>query len=301
MRTTIGHLLHRLRAEFQLLHVQGKSERYPSFPFISGDTYRAMCDVVIENSGDLKDFCAAPVSDSLVFVSSDLAFNLLEAVDDLRAARTELIVHNGDLIPEDGLLMHASRFRRVHAVNWLGNRSIVNPLPIGLENAWLKANGRLSRFYDCIPSRRAELLAQVRDIDVLVTFNDNTCTTVRTAARSAFLHATPLIVDAPPRLTPTKYHRALRRSRFVPSPRGNGVDCHRTWEAIYTGAVPIVLDRHWAFAHIDLPVLVVSNWESAVNRIKAGPEALYRSIIEKAPSQIYAWDFMATASIRAPQ
>ena len=32
----------------------------------------------------------------------------------------------------------------------------------------------------------------------------------------------------------------LQRSRFVLSPAGNGVDCHRTWEALLMGAVPIV-------------------------------------------------------------
>jgi len=35
----------------------------------------------------------------------------------------------------------------------------------------------------------------------------------------------------------------LGTHRFVVSPPGNGVDCHRTWEAIAMGSIPIVSDR----------------------------------------------------------
>ena len=37
------------------------------------------------------------------------------------------------------------------------------------------------------------------------------------------------------------YRQLLLRSKYVLSPPGNGPDCHRTWESIYLGAIPIVL------------------------------------------------------------
>lgn len=47
---------------------------------------------------------------------------------------------------------------------------------------------------------------------------------------------------------------------FVVSPFGNGYDCHRTWEALILGCIPIVrssgLDSLWE----DLPVLVIDDW-----------------------------------------
>jgi hypothetical protein len=47
---------------------------------------------------------------------------------------------------------------------------------------------------------------------------------------------------------------------FVISPLGHGMDCHRTWEALALGCIPIVktslLDR--LYEH--LPVLIVHNW-----------------------------------------
>jgi hypothetical protein len=38
----------------------------------------------------------------------------------------------------------------------------------------------------------------------------------------------------------------LKKHKFVVSPPGNGIDCHRNWEAIYLGCIPIVLNSHFA-------------------------------------------------------
>ena len=59
-----------------------------------------------------------------------------------------------------------------------------------------------------------------------------------------------------------KYREEILKSYFVISPPGNGYDCHRTWEAIYTKTIPIVLKDFWPFSEIKLPVLVVDKYES---------------------------------------
>ena len=49
---------------------------------------------------------------------------------------------------------------------------------------------------------------------------------------------------------------------FVISPHGNGLDCHRTWEALALGCIPIV-KKSWLSVgklYEDLPVLIVDNW-----------------------------------------
>jgi hypothetical protein len=40
--------------------------------------------------------------------------------------------------------------------------------------------------------------------------------------------------------TPFNFYKTLSNSRFVISPEGNGIDCHRTYEALLAGCVPIV-------------------------------------------------------------
>lgn len=47
---------------------------------------------------------------------------------------------------------------------------------------------------------------------------------------------------------------------FVASPEGVGPDCHRTWEAIALGCVPIVQRSTHSAIFEDLPVLLVDEW-----------------------------------------
>ena len=44
------------------------------------------------------------------------------------------------------------------------------------------------------------------------------------------------------------------------TPHGNGLDCHRTWEALCTGSIPIVKTSAIDSLFTDLPVLIVKDW-----------------------------------------
>lgn len=68
------------------------------------------------------------------------------------------------------------------------------------------------------------------------------------------------------------YARQLVSHKFILCPDGNGLDTHRTWEALYCGAFPVV-QRHVFteyFSHI-LPLLVIDDWgqvtEDWLNRV----------------------------------
>ena len=47
---------------------------------------------------------------------------------------------------------------------------------------------------------------------------------------------------------------------FVISPHGNGLDCHRLWEALVLGCIPIVRTSPLDKMYIDLPVLILNKW-----------------------------------------
>jgi hypothetical protein len=47
---------------------------------------------------------------------------------------------------------------------------------------------------------------------------------------------------------------------FVLSPHGNGLDCHRTWEALCLGNIPIVKTSAIDYLFDNLPVLIVNEW-----------------------------------------
>jgi len=58
-----------------------------------------------------------------------------------------------------------------------------------------------------------------------------------------------------------EYLTDLKSSCFVLSPRGNGLDTHRTYESILMGAIPIVRTSELDSLFENLPVLIVQSWE----------------------------------------
>ena len=76
----------------------------------------------------------------------------------------------------------------------------------------------------CSP-RRVSLLPQVRD-----TFGPEW--------GDGEVRITP---ENPSKIRVPEYLRTLGQHRFVLSPRGNGLDAHRTWEALMVGTIPICL------------------------------------------------------------
>ena len=61
-------------------------------------------------------------------------------------------------------------------------------------------------------------------------------------------------------LTWLEFYRRVGQHRFTISPQGNGVDCHRTWEALYMKSVPIV-ERSPEMSHFErLPILFTDDY-----------------------------------------
>ena len=51
------------------------------------------------------------------------------------------------------------------------------------------------------------------------------------------------------------------------SPHGNGLDCFRTWEAIYLGCIPIVKTSMIDDLYDNLPVLIVKDWSDITREL----------------------------------
>ncbi len=60
----------------------------------------------------------------------------------------------------------------------------------------------------------------------------------------------------------TRLETSMRQCEFafVLSPHGNGLDCHRTWEALVLGCIPIVKTSKIDKLYEELPVLIVNDW-----------------------------------------
>ena len=70
-------------------------------------------------------------------------------------------------------------------------------------------------------------------------------------------------------ITPSKFAKTMSQFKFVACPRGNGVDTHRLWEALYRGCVPIIKRDKWSesLEVLSLPIILVNDWSEISNSI----------------------------------
>jgi hypothetical protein len=63
---------------------------------------------------------------------------------------------------------------------------------------------------------------------------------------------------------------------FVLSPEGGGMDCHRTWEALALGCIPIVKRSSFSDLFQNLPVLIVDDWSEINQQLLIEAFAVYK-------------------------
>jgi len=82
----------------------------------------------------------------------------------------------------------------------------------------------------------------------------------------------------------TKNWENMINYAFVLSPAGVGLDCHRTWEALCLGCIPII-KKSYCFDKMfeDLPVLIVNNWDDIT-------EQLLQNTINEFKGKIFNYD-----------
>ena len=65
----------------------------------------------------------------------------------------------------------------------------------------------------------------------------------------------------------TQNWKNITQYTFVLSPFGMGMDCHRTWEALCLGAIPIVKAPNFQKMFENLPVLIVNEWNEITREL----------------------------------
>ena len=257
-----------------------------SFPFVSGDTFLQMASHVFGDSGVIHShgpqrkicFASGPIA-----TRSDFLNRAEQFLKQQRPGKYTLLIHNGDHIPSERVLEQlGGLFHRVYSVNVTAESSTVRALPIGLENARLNNNGRLGYYAEGLRQPRANSRPRL----VVSSFHVANNPSVRQSAAELF-RSSRFGFDGHS-WKRKEYRDVLRQTCFVISPPGNGPDCHRTWEAIYMGAVPVVLKKHLGRSLWEgMPILAVDNYEEFVGRSDDELRKLYRELAVRRPDKAF--------------
>lgn len=247
----------------------GYAKNRSSYPFLSGDTYRSLSDHKYDPEWDPSKLrlLSFESSRNTLFVSLRDFESFLDQIQtlDISFESTILILHNHDSQPGiSEMKFIASRFLKVYCANWVGSKEFATPLPLGLENYSYLRNGVPRDYRKMI--RKGLPPFESRPIEILGAFSISTNVPERSRAHEFLTGYTGAYVTTE-FTSPSRYRDLVVNSKYVLSPPGSGTDCHRTWEAIYLGAIPIVLRSAWGFAEGELPVMIVDDWNEVPDQI----------------------------------
>jgi hypothetical protein len=275
-----------------------ENERPTSYPFISGDTFRSICDVIIENKQDFEIFNNFDENNKdikKVFISlSFIHKNEKYLIDNLskrdyRFNNINLILHNGDKIPSEEFFLKLSKlFNKVYCVNSMSNRKNIIAIPIGLENYHFFNNGKIEELIQY--NNYINIKRKKKDIILFSCFDLSTNYELRKPIQDKFIKSRFSHVYKA--LNKKKYINHLKRALFVISPPGNGLDCHRNWEAIYYDCIPVVLNNFLPQQFIEnLPILAVNSYDEILNMSESELGILYNKMIKYRNLEMAYFDY----------
>jgi hypothetical protein len=194
----------------------------------------------------------------VVFVHTHLLSEFIKRILPRTITPFILISHASDEAPSEEDLLALDDVRIVHFFSQ--NLDVDHPkatrLPIGIANAMFEhGNFRALKYW-----------AKARPLKKLfysARFNANTQVNRKAVIKSLSENGLPVMTD---RVSHDIYLSEIAASVFTISPPGNGLDCHRTWEAIYLGSIPVVEDRYFKRFFPTLPCYSVTDWSEVTNQ-----------------------------------
>lgn len=224
---------------------------------VNGENLKSLADIVIDV--DTVNQPRRYEAGQVVFCKTDLVGLFFDEVQDFHEP-LRLITHLSDYpITEETFQCRPPCIKKWFAQNVDYQNEDLIPVPIGLENhkgpskGCFITEGFINNELAAVKEEGNKKRVEV----IYVNFSDTHPD--RGWKRSA-IASHPLALFYKNR-NYSDYFRDLSVSKYVASPRGNGIDCHRHWESLLAGAIPLV-DPHFMFDFWNLPVIQVKDWNN---------------------------------------
>lgn len=227
------------------------AKRISSAPYISGDTFRSFCDHAFDELKTYLDVDLIKPGDTIFLVADTLPYFFQEIYPHINCPIV-IVTHNRDeSMPGDfASYLNDEKIEAWFAQNTDSTHPKLFTIPIGIANSyWPHGNPESIKRQSHVPSNRNVLLC-ASHLNLTHESRRHLYAYFRNKAYCYF----------PGQKPHEQYLLDLRKSKFVLSPRGNGLDCHRTWEALYMGAIPVVPSTTIDSVYADLPVIIVQDW-----------------------------------------
>ena len=241
-------------------------DRYPgifrpsSYPFLTGDSLRNLCDHVFDETQSFKPLEVK--ENDIVFLKTDLKEIYFNHYHQSIKSKYILVTHNSDIsIEKEDLSFLDDKIKHWFAakLNVLASNKLT-ALPYGLENRrWLK-NGLVKNF-------KSELSKNINKNErILCSFNPNTNLMER-APLVDIARNKQEIIDIRNFSKSKTYIKELSNYSFNLCPEGNNFESHRIWESLIFKTTPIVINNivNQNFYNMGIPLIMLDNWNDLSN------------------------------------
>ena len=224
-----------------------------NYPFLSGDGFASICDLYIKSLPlTTQERVKLKKANSIFVVSHLLEALIADYSDDFSSSY--ILAGNSDFEFTRNISF-PDQLKTIFLQNsFISDSKRVFTLPIGVENISYARNGipSLLKYKNNWNSRKYTLMVgpfgnSHPDRDGLYESYEN--------------FSSPKVLLQNMRMSPRKFTNRMNDSKFVLCPRGNGIDTHRAWEALYRGCIPILKIDEWSrsLAWLKLPFLLVDD------------------------------------------
>jgi len=249
---------------------------------IDGDFFESLSDITF------KDPYTGPITPTLdnikcdkecpiLFINSSRIMQLFHVIQQQPNKEFIVIGHNCDTTFDDRIgNLIPNNVRKVWLQNYNGiDNNIIKPLPIGLERKrWFPEQRKQNIIVENMNSNTKRVNK--------IYMNFSTDTNPIRKEWFNFLKEkefidTEMIGNGG---NYNNYVNKLKEYKFIISPPGNGIDCHRNWEALYLKCVPIIQRSNFAENMFgDMNVILVDSYTDITNELL--DNYIYKSNVDK--------------------
>ena len=212
---------------------------------VRGEYFPAICDIRLGEPIPTQPHVT-------MYADTDQAESALDTVKRHHQTTFTLVTHNSDHSANETIVPSNLRMWYTQNLNFSHER--VKPIPIGLEN--MHWHPHKQEILDNKPTFEERIMKPFAQFNM---------GTYRTERMPLVKNVMAGDIDAGLYycLNGTDYElyiENLRKYAFCLCPRGNGIDTHRIWEALYMKCIPIVKSHVAHKFELELPILFINDW-----------------------------------------
>jgi len=250
--------------------------------FVCGNTFSELCNVYIYPRTSYKNYIKNNYENVLFFKEKNTELinkiknnknNIFTKIEYLNFLKNcvlphlnkpfVLVTHNGDRkAGRDKELLSNPLLLKWYGINMVNISNKTQGIPIGLANS----SSSIENF-NIIKKFSKNKKNKLLYLNFSLNTNPERKLIMEKMLNNGFFKNNQLKLE--------EYIEDLSHHKFAVSPEGNGIDCHRTWECLYLGVIPIVKENKAMSFFKDLPILFVDNYDNIT------PEFLEKNYEEK--------------------